>query len=275
MVRGVSGMKETPKAADRLGTFPFGEPLRAVVQRDQTPKDVFVLGVYASAVHARWRDAAGRTVVRALAVASEPFIFWDGAGAEEIVGRIPIPREAGSLVPADDPLNGPSGRALDDLFLKPLDLDRSRAWLCDLVPHCCANSRQTRAIEERYLPIARRLDLPEPSLPPVPKVFADDARRLEILDELRRSQAKTLITLGDQPLRWFVSHWEPRWKRLSDFGTKPEDYGRRHRVRLDDLEVDLLPLAHPRQASRLGRYSQRWLELHEGWVERTQSNFER
>ena len=259
-------MTTTSTMPDHLGTFPFGETLRAVVQQDQSPKDVFVLGVYASAVHAHWRDVSGRTVIRALAVASEPRIFWDGAGAEEIVARIPIPREPGTLAPADDRLNGPSGRALDDLFLKPLGLDRSRAWLCDLVPHCCANPGQVRAIEERYLPIARRLGLSEPSLPPVPKRFADDARRLEILDELRRSQAKTIIALGDQPLRWFVSRWEPRWKRLADFGTGPEGYGRRHRVLLDDLKVDLVPLAHPRQASRLGRYSEKWCELHERWV---------
>ena len=34
------------------GSFPFGEPLRPVVQLDRGPKDVFVLGVYSSAVHA-------------------------------------------------------------------------------------------------------------------------------------------------------------------------------------------------------------------------------
>lgn len=34
--------------------FPFGEELKPVLQQDRTPKKVFVLGVYASAVHARW-----------------------------------------------------------------------------------------------------------------------------------------------------------------------------------------------------------------------------
>ena len=57
--------------------YPFGQEVRRLVQEDQTPKKVFVLGVYASAVHARWiRD--GKTVCNALAVASEPRIFWDG-----------------------------------------------------------------------------------------------------------------------------------------------------------------------------------------------------
>ena len=32
--------------------FPFGEQLQKVEQQDKTPKEFFVLGVYASAVHA-------------------------------------------------------------------------------------------------------------------------------------------------------------------------------------------------------------------------------
>ena len=58
--------------------FPFGQPLKRVQQTDRTPKKVFVLGVYASAVHARWIDKEGRDKIKALAVASEPCIFWRG-----------------------------------------------------------------------------------------------------------------------------------------------------------------------------------------------------
>jgi hypothetical protein len=39
-----------------IGTFPFGQLVQDVVQTDRTPKKVFVLGVYASAVHARWMN---------------------------------------------------------------------------------------------------------------------------------------------------------------------------------------------------------------------------
>jgi len=35
--------------------YPFGETVHPLVQQDRTPKKVFVLGVYASAVHARWK----------------------------------------------------------------------------------------------------------------------------------------------------------------------------------------------------------------------------
>jgi len=62
--------------------YPFGQPLIPVIQKDRGPKKVFVLGVYASAVHAKWRDQFGTVLVQALAVASEPYIFWRGDGVE-------------------------------------------------------------------------------------------------------------------------------------------------------------------------------------------------
>ena len=76
--------------------FPFGTELHPLVQEDKTPKKVFVLGVYASAVHARWKKGK-QIICQALAVASEPRIFWDGneAEAREIIGRITIPEELG------------------------------------------------------------------------------------------------------------------------------------------------------------------------------------
>ncbi len=64
------------------GTYPFGSNLSVLVQADRSPKRIFVLGVYASAVHARWVSPDDRTLVHALAVASEPVIFWDGSGAD-------------------------------------------------------------------------------------------------------------------------------------------------------------------------------------------------
>ena len=77
--------------------FPFGESVTLVEQADRSPKRVFVLGVYASAVHARWTGPDGAQRVGALAVASEPEIFWRGDGAGGIIERIPVPPEAGRL----------------------------------------------------------------------------------------------------------------------------------------------------------------------------------
>lgn len=39
---------------DETYYFPFGSELKKVIQTDRTAKKVFILAVYASAVHARW-----------------------------------------------------------------------------------------------------------------------------------------------------------------------------------------------------------------------------
>ena len=255
--------------ATPLGVFPFGQPVKSVEQADRSPKRVFVLGVYASAVHARWLGPDGRERVKALAVASEPSIFWRGDDAESILKTIEVPADAGELVPAAAQHNGPSGVALDERILEPMGLDRSEAWLCDLVPHSCVNEPQLKAIEREYLPRMDRLGLPRPSVSLVPKSFADAARRTEILVELRASMANVLILLGDQPIKWFLKHFDTRNKRLAEFGQSVAEYGRLHETELDGLSLQILPVAHPRQVAKLGRSSPKWFDLHDRWIQQT------
>ncbi len=249
-----------------IGTFPFGQPVRIVQQQDRTPKHVFVLGVYASAVHARWLRADGHERIRALAVASEPYIFWRGEEAGTIINKIEIPRQLGKLVAAYQNLNGPSGKALDKLFLEPMGLKRTDAWLCDLVPHSCLNHSQWRAIRCEYLREVECHGLPEPTVPAVPSRLTDKVRRDTILGEIRESGASMLLLLGDKPIQWFLWHFDPRWCRLSDFGTDTESYGRLHSVNLRSTKIEVLPLAHPRQVGQLGQSSRRWYDLHRNWV---------
>jgi len=94
--------------------FPFGQTVRRVTQTpDGTSKRVFVLGIYSSAVHARWKGPDGLIKVTALAVENEPHMFWEGGN---ILGLIPtIDKRLGQLEYADT--NGSSGRALDDSYL--------------------------------------------------------------------------------------------------------------------------------------------------------------
>jgi hypothetical protein len=122
--------------------FPFGQQLHPVVQTDTTPKKAFVLGVYASAVHARWLDDSGKQLVAALAVASEPEIFWTGLDAAEQIANIKLPPGAGKLVLPNRNLNGPSGIALDRMYLVPLGLTRNDSWLCDIIPETRLNPNQ-------------------------------------------------------------------------------------------------------------------------------------
>lgn len=250
-----------------IGTFPFGQPVQEVVQTERTPKDVFILGVYASAVHAKWVDSNDKTLVNALAVASEPTIFWRGENAESIIQQIRIPKELGKLLPAEQEFNGPSGMALDNLILNPLGLDRNKVWLCDLVPHSCSNSAQNSAIERAYLPIAKRFGLATPSVPPIPEVMTTENRRQAIMDELLDSGAKTLIILGDKPVQWFLSYFDGRWNKLADFGRDGKSYGRLHKAQVGGKEIQVLALAHPRQIAQLGQSSSVWYNLHKAWVE--------
>lgn len=248
--------------------FPFGQLVKKVVQTDRTPKHVFVLGVYASAVHAKWVNADGKNIVTALAVASEPYIFWKGDNAQNIIEQIPIPSELGKLLPADQQFNGPSGIALDKFILEPLGLDREDSWLCDLVPHSCVNPSQKKAIERAYLPIAERYGLLKPSVPPVPSKLSDEIRRTEIMTELLESKAKTLILLGDQPIKWFLQYYDSRWKKLSDFRHSDKQYGQLWPVKIGKNNITVLPLAHPRQIAKLGHSSRKWYSLHQEWLDK-------
>jgi hypothetical protein len=247
-------------------TFPFGSPLRSLVQADQSPKRVFVLGVYASAVHARWLGPDGRELAHALAVASEPTIFWDGSGADALVAALDIPHAAGRLVAAEPRFNGPSGRCLDDDFLVALGLKRDDTWLCDLVPHACQNEKQRAAIERAYEPRRKALGLPAVTLPPVPAVLADDGRRSAILAEIEVARPDVLVLLGDQPILHFLAHHDRSWRKLSDFGDG-DDYGRLHKIELAGKKLHVLPLAHPRQVGGLGTHSSKWRKLHRAWRE--------
>ncbi|MCJ7537955.1 MAG: hypothetical protein MUO57_20705 [Anaerolineales bacterium] len=247
-------------------TFPFGQKVKEVVQQDRTQKRVFVLGVYASAVHAQWIAENNKTKVKALAVASEPYIFWRGDKADEIIGQIDIPKSLGMLIPANKQYNGPSGIALDELILEPLGLNRSGVWLCDLISHSCVNPSQRKAIINNYEPLIAEYNLPIPSVPEVPGQLTDGKRRSAILDELIESGANTLIFLGDKPIQWFLKYFDQRWNRLSDFSQNEDSYGQLHLTRIRGKKISILPLAHPRQIAKLGRSSTKWYEYHQTWM---------
>lgn len=257
---------------DDFGIFPFGKKVKPVAQADRTPKNVFILGVYASAVHARWLGADGRIRVSALAVASEPEIFWRGNGSEFIINEISIPVPLGKLDSAARQFNGPSGRSLDDEYLFPLGMSRNDVWLSDIYPYAHMNTDQRGAIEREYLPHLEEFDLPKPTLQPSPTSSPGEERQEEIWNEFVQSQAKILILLGDKPIEWFFSHLETEYQELSDFGRETESYGQIHSFKIRGRQLGVLPLAHPRQASRLGASSAEWAELHNTWKIKTAPN---
>jgi len=252
--------------------FPFGQKLSKVQQANRSAKKAFVLGVYASAVHARWVDKNGKQKVAALAVASEPSIFWTGDKAAEIISSIKIPEQLGRLtIPTDKRLNGPSGRALDNLFLEPLKLLRQDTWLCDLLPESRVNMQQRKAIDIHYNDIViQQYNLPKPTIPNFDKSELNSQdRREEILKELEFSQADTLILLGDLPIYWFLRFYcDKKFTKLSEFGETNDTYGRPHELKINGKYYNVTGLCHPRQADRLGNSSIKWGYLHDQWMKK-------
>lgn len=246
--------------------FPFGEKLRPLIQEDRRPKRVFVLGVYASAVHARWKRE-GQVICQALAVASEPRIFWDGdpREAKEIIGRIQMPKELGYLEPAGRQLNGPSAKVLDENILAPLGYTREEAWLCDLLPETRLNSSQQKVLREKYEPLIAAHGLNPVTIPKRPSTFCDETRSREILAELEQSQAELLVLLGDIPIEQFLNRIAEVPYRTLQAYVDLHGYGTPAPVELNGRTVMVLPLAHPRQIGALGAHSEKWNKMHRDW----------
>ena len=253
---------------DKKYYYPFGEELRPVVQQDRTPKKVFVLGVYASAVHACWRKPGQkRPVCTALAVASEPRIFWDGNPEEAaaIISRINFPKELGTLEPADPKFNGPSAKVLDDHILAPLGFTRNDAWLCDLLPETRLNKGQIEAIKREYLPEKKDHHLNEVTIPKRPSKFCDTMRCKEIIAELEESKADMLVLLGDIPIKQFLNAVaNVDYKSLLEYKDR-YGYGVMTEAVINGKTYKILPLAHPRQIGGLGSHSSNWCDEHQKW----------
>jgi len=243
--------------------FPFGEPVLKVEQKDKSPKKIFILGVYASAVHARWINADGKTLINALAVASEPYIFWKGDGADEIITRIKLPKQAGKLIAAYKKFNGPSGNVLDENYLIPLDLTRDDCWLCDLIPFSMLNPKQISALK-KYESLFDKFGLNKHNMriATLKNRKIDIVRRKEIVNEIKKSKAKFLITLGNEPLTHFIKYYNPEIKALN----QQDNYGTITNLDIDGTPVKLIALVHPRQAGKLGGYSQNWFDIHSEWI---------
>ena len=246
--------------------FPFGQIVHPLRQEDRTPKKMFVLGVYASAVHARWiKD--GKVECAAMAVASEPRIFWDGNEdeARAIISKIKIPKELGYLEPASSHLNGPSAKVLDENILAPLGFTRQDAWLCDLLPETRINKNQGDMLKDKYNKYINDYGLNEVTIPKRPSKFCDEKRCKEILVELKESQAGLLVLLGDIPIAQFLNvvtdvPYTTLQQYVDQYG-----YGNATDVTIDGRIIKVLPLAHPRQIGGLGFHSKEWHDMHQKW----------
>ena len=250
--------------------FPFGKQLKRVQQTGTTRsgKKVFVLGIYADVVNARWIDTRGKEIVPAIPVASEPEIYWTGTGAEKTIADLSIPAELGTLEIASDEYNGVIGRTLDTLFLEPLGYTRNDAWLCNLIREPRMDESQRLVIDKRYKPVVEKFELPPATVPDFDKTETNPlGRRNDILEELEKSAADTIIVLGELPLSWFFKFYDERFSKLSDFGETNETYGKSHEITINNKVYNVVPLAHPRQVSPSTISTSKWKALHLSWAE--------
>jgi len=246
--------------------FPFGEKLRRLEQQDRTPKRIFVLGVYSSAVHAKWINQ-GKVVCQALAVASEPYIFWDGDidEAREIINKIKIPYELGALVLPNKNLNGPSSKVLCENILKPLGVTRDDAWLCDLLPESRMNPNQHKVVMNRYNPLIEKYGLNRVTVPIEDGNFCNDIRREEITKEILDSEAEILVLLGDIPIKQYLKHVSNiDFSSLREYVNK-YGYGEPVALQIAGRSLNVIPIAHPRQIGGLGRSNKFWYGEHKKW----------
>jgi hypothetical protein len=240
--------------------YPFGEPVGSVTALGAAPARVFVLGVYPSAIHARWVGPDGTPRIRAVAVADEPEPFWPGDDAvvAATVARLNarLPSAAGQLEPAAPAFNGPSGLALDEFVLAPLGLDRDAVRIADVHNRYMANTGQVAAVARAYEPLVAAGLLPAVSWERRHKLRrVPSDRQPSLADELATADPEWLITLGNEPLR--------------ALGLEPltqDGYGKERTATVFGRRVRLVPLVHTRQAAGHGASSGVWRERHQAWL---------
>lgn len=147
-----------------------------------------------------------------------------------------------------------------------MDFTRNDAWLCDLLPETRLNDNQAEAIKREYEPIRERYGLNPVTIPEVPTKFCDENRCKEILAELEESKAELLILLGDYPIKqFFNSVADKKYTDLQAYVDKV-GYGTKSKAIINGKEIEVLPLAHPRQIGGLGNHSGKWYQTHSDWV---------
>lgn len=244
--------------------FPFGETLENTPPQRTSNAKAFVLGVYASAVHARWIGPDGKEACKALAVSTEPCSFWDGNGGEKIISRIDrtVPREMGSLALPAGKFNGPSGETLREKYLAPLDLTPDKCWITDLHDRYFLSRDNAKAVAKYEMLRHKAGSKTAPaSLPTRPKrVVPTEERLARLRDEFHQSGAPLVITLGNEPLRPLLG---ASARKLSN-----ERYGEPAEFEVFGRRVVVLRLCHPRQAGALGFSSRAWTDTHAAWMKR-------
>ena len=271
--------------------FPFGSPSTPRPPRRPTkPTELFVLGVYPSALHVRWTPPAwadelpGVEPIGALAIGDEPTVFWDGItpDPDDLVAAW---RQQVTFKEGDGPEqwghirqagNGTSGRPVVERVLEPLGIAAESTWFSDCVNTYFVKGgvgSQGTAWAERYQPFANAVGLPKPTIPDRLKIeelvaVASGDHRSRLRGELLGSTSPLVVTLGEEARRVLANIADeasgPPTKPLTQEADRriDEDYGEPGTIRVDGQTLTWRALVHP------GQRSAAWAATHHGWVER-------
>jgi uracil-DNA glycosylase len=254
------------------GIFPFGRHVLPRRPSAASPRRVFILGAYPSALHVRWQPPRPYRIVAALAVDNEPEPFWTADDEEQQIERwrdeVGFSSAWGSVSRAGR-LNGSSGRWLRDNVLVPLGLGRHETWITDCLDTYRGSDDQHGRLGNTYAPVAEAAGLPPASLPPHPRhedaIVNEAAERhqVRLRDELRGAAPEQLITLGRAALRVLLGLVQVEDDEVTPaLDVDPDGngaYGQAVRVRVVGHEATWLCLAHPGAAPRYQLAHQRWL----------------
>lgn len=230
--------------------FPFGRPVTPRPPSASSPRRVFVLGAYPSALHVEWTPPKPYRRIRALAVDDEPTPFWTGHDEAtrvsawcEAVGF----RPSWGTVRGVGSLNGSSGLWVEREVLRPLGVTHAETWITDCLDMYRASTGVAARLADTYEPFGRAHGLPRAVLPPHPDEndIVREARAGHVdrrRRELRAAAPELIVTLGNAALRVVLDLVEVEGApaRLS-----VASYATRFACRFEGRSVAWLPLAHP------------------------------
>jgi hypothetical protein len=126
-----------------------------------------------------------------------------------------------------------------------------------------ANKNDRKSIN-RYNEIHKSLKAPEAVLPTKKDRwnYINKKRIREIIEEIFQSRSEFLITLGEQPLKWFLKSFNQEIGNL--LNTK--DYGTIKEAKLESIHLNLIPLFNPRQLLKEKNRESRVGLLHYDWM---------
>lgn len=252
---------------ESVARFPFGVPVSRCAPSASSPRRVFVLGAYPSALHVAWLPPKPFERVRALPVADEPEPFWTGtdealriAAWRERVGF----RDAWGAIATCRRLNGSSGVWVEERVLRPLGVSREECWITDCLATYRTSTDVAKRLDDTYHPFAAAHGAPVASLSlhPSERQIVREALAVErerLTAELELATPELVVTLGNaalRVLRALVLDADGIQRLAAD-----DRYGTARRVRVMGRTASWVPLAHP-AAPRAYQLA------HAAWVER-------